>query len=78
MGVGMQVIFAVEDVARASRFCEEVGWPLNPLVDSSNYVEFLPPEGGALGVGWFADPDGNVIVVAQRGPTADRTDPAGT
>ena len=72
MGVGMQVIFAVEDVARASRFREEAfGWPRNPLVDSSNYIEFLPPEGGALGVGWFADPDGNVIVVAQRGPTAD-------
>jgi len=70
--MGMQVVFAVEGVARAPRLCEEAfTWPRNPLVDSSNYVEFLPPEGGALGVGWFADPDGNVIVVAQRGPTAD-------
>jgi predicted enzyme related to lactoylglutathione lyase len=129
----MQVIFAVEDVARAAAFYDEAfGWPRNPLVDFRNYVEYLLPEGGALGIyqrrgfagevgaepfaadadhvsqayvyfrvddvdatsaaieaaggrplsplaerawgeqaGWFADPDGNVIAVAQRVPTAD-------
>src|SRR4051812_20877750 len=47
----MQVILAVEDVARAAAFYDEAfGWPRNPLVDFRNYVEYLPPEGGALGV----------------------------
>jgi catechol 2,3-dioxygenase-like lactoylglutathione lyase family enzyme len=129
----VQVIFAVSDVARSAEFYERAfGWPRNPLVDYTNYVELLPPDGGAVGVyerggyagevgaepvepggagvapgylylrvedveatvaalgqagaralsplaerawgeraAWFADPDGNVIAVAQRAPTAD-------
>ena len=130
----MQVIFAVSDVARASDFYDRAfAWPRNPLVEGfTNYVEYLIPGGGALGVyardafaaevgaepvaidegrvsstylyvrvddvdravtaieaaggralsaladrawgeraAWFADPDGNVVAVAQRVPTGD-------
>jgi lactoylglutathione lyase len=129
----VQVIFAVADVARSADFYERAfGWPRNPLVDYASYVEFLPPDGGAVGVyerhgyaaevgakpvephsgtvapgylylrvedldatvsaleaagahplsplverawgeraAWFADPDGNVVAVAQRVPTRD-------
>ncbi len=129
----MQVIFAVADVARSSEFYDRAfGWPRNPLVEGfTNYVEYLLPEGGAVGLydrdgfaaevgaepveldgrvspaylyvrvedveqtvgtieasggrtlsalanrawgeraAWYADPDGNVIAVAQRVPTTD-------
>lgn len=129
----MQVILAVADVTRARDFYERAfAWPRNPLVDYANYVEYLPPDGGAVGLyrregfagevgaepvelggeriassylylrvddvestvaalgdagarplsplaerawgeraAWFADPDGNVLAVAQRVPTAD-------
>ncbi len=127
------MIFAVHDVRRSREFYEHAfSWPLNPLVDFANYVEFLVPDGGALGLyeragfasqvgaepiesvdglvspayvyvrvddvdatiagieaagaralspllerawgeraAWFADPDGNVVAVAQRVPTRD-------
>jgi predicted enzyme related to lactoylglutathione lyase len=129
----VQVIFAVTDVARASDFYDRAfGWQRNPLVEgSTNYVEYLLPDGGAVGLyaregfasevgaepveldgrvsaaylyvrvedaeqtvgaieaaggrtlnaladrawgeraAWFADPDGNVVAVAQRVPTSD-------
>lgn len=124
----MQVIFAVNDLARSLAFYEQAfGWPRNQRIDYRNYVELLPPDGGSLGLferegyagmvgaepveldedraapaylyvrvadldatlarleaagaralnppaerswgeraGWFADPDGNVVAVAQR------------
>lgn len=127
----MQVIFAVSDLPRSWSFYERAfGWPRNERIDYRNYVELLPPDGGALGLferegfagtvgaapaevpnghvapsylyvrvedvdaaaaalqaaggrplsaparrswgeraAWFADPDGNVVAVAQ--PSAD-------
>jgi catechol 2,3-dioxygenase-like lactoylglutathione lyase family enzyme len=123
---GVQVIFAVSDVQRSVAFYERaLGWPRNPKISFTNYVEFLSPEGGSLGLydrtgyagevgaepaalnghiapaylyvrvpdarkaveafeaaggrplsplaertwgeraGWFADPDGNVVAVAE-------------
>jgi catechol 2,3-dioxygenase-like lactoylglutathione lyase family enzyme len=47
----VQVIFAVTDVARSAESYERAfGWLRNPLVDYASYVEFLPPDGGAVGV----------------------------
>jgi predicted enzyme related to lactoylglutathione lyase len=47
----MQVIFGVGDLARSREFYERAfGWPRNPRVDFTNYVEFLPPDGGAVGL----------------------------
>lgn len=50
----MQVIFAVADVGRASAFYDRAfAWPPNPLVEGfgfTNYVEYLVPGGGALGL----------------------------
>jgi catechol 2,3-dioxygenase-like lactoylglutathione lyase family enzyme len=47
----MQVIFAVADLARSLEFYERaLGWPRNEAIDFTNYVEFLPPDGGALGL----------------------------
>jgi predicted enzyme related to lactoylglutathione lyase len=128
----MQVIFAVADLARSLDFYERAfGWPRNEWIDYDNYVELLPPTGGALGLyeregyaalvgaepaeipddrvspaylyvrvedveetvrrieeaggralgelaprswgetaAWFADPDGNVVAVAQAAPVA--------
>ena len=126
----MQVIFAVSDVARSVEFYERAfGWPRSEWIDYTNYVELIPPDGGALGLyermgyagevgaepvetddrvspaylyvrvddveataarleeagarplsaltdrvwgeraAWFADPDGNVVAVAQSKPT---------
>ena len=46
----MHVILAVEDVPRAVEFYERVfGWPRNPKIDFSNYVE-LHGDGGTLGL----------------------------
>ena len=69
----MQVIFAVSDVVRSADFYERAfGWPRNDRIDYEEYVELLPPDGGALGLherGGFADmvgadpaevPDGRV------------------
>jgi catechol 2,3-dioxygenase-like lactoylglutathione lyase family enzyme len=129
----MQVIFGVADISRSREFYDRAfAWPRNPLVDFDNYVEYLPPDGGAVGLyardgyaaevgappvdidgervsssylyvrvddvdaaveairaaggrplsalsdrawgeraAWFADPDRNVIAVAQRLPTRD-------
>ena len=130
----MQVIFGVADLARSGEFYDRAfGWARNPLVAGfSNYVEYLPPDGGAVGLyardgfaqevgakpveiddelvassylymrvddvdatvdsivaaggrplstladrawgeraAWFADPDRNVIAVAQRVSTND-------
>jgi predicted enzyme related to lactoylglutathione lyase len=129
----VQVIFAVDDLARSVEFYERAfGWPRNPLVDFGNYVEYLVPDGGAVGLyqrrgfagqvgadpieipeervssaylyvrvddveatvaaieaaggrplsplaerawgetaAWYADPDRNVVAVAQWVPTAD-------
>ena len=126
----MQVIIAVADLQRSLDFYEHaLGWPRNDRIDFSNYVELIPPDGGALGLyeregyaglieaepveipdgnvspayfyvrvddveavvqrieaaggrplselaprpwgetaAWFADPDGNVIAVAQSVP----------
>jgi predicted enzyme related to lactoylglutathione lyase len=47
----MQVIFAVSDLPRALEFYERAfGWPRNDAIDYTNYVELLPPDGGALGL----------------------------
>lgn len=47
----MQVILAVDDVNRSVDFYERVfGWPRNPKIDYSNYVELLEPGGGCLGL----------------------------
>jgi catechol 2,3-dioxygenase-like lactoylglutathione lyase family enzyme len=47
----MQVIFAVADLARSLDFYERAfGWPRNEWIDYENYVELLPPNGGALGL----------------------------
>ena len=47
----MQVIFAVADLARSLDFYERAfGWPRNEWIDYTNYVELLPPSGGALGL----------------------------
>jgi predicted enzyme related to lactoylglutathione lyase len=47
----MQVIFAVSDLARSLDFYERAfDWPRNERIDYRNYVELLPPEGGALGL----------------------------
>ena len=131
----MQVIFAVADLARSLDFYERAfGWPRNEWIDYANYVELLPPSGGALGLyehdgyaelvgaepteipqgrvspaylyvrvedveeavrrieaaggrplgelaprswgetaAWFADPDGNVVAVAQPAPVSSPT-----
>ena len=125
------MILAVTDVSRSVEFYERAfGWPRNERINYQNYVELLPPDGGALGLynrdgyasevgaepanvaadgkvspayvyvrvedveatvatveasgarllspladrswgeraAWFADPDGNVIAVAQSNP----------
>jgi predicted enzyme related to lactoylglutathione lyase len=130
----MQVIFGVADLGRSREFYDRAfGWARNPLVDGFvNYVEYLVPQGGAVGLyardgfaaevgaepveiadervsssylylrvedvdatvdainaaggrplspladrawgeraAWFADPDRNVIAVAQWVPTND-------
>jgi catechol 2,3-dioxygenase-like lactoylglutathione lyase family enzyme len=47
----MQVILAVDDVERSVDFYERAfGWPRNPRIDYSNYVELLEPTGGCLGL----------------------------
>jgi uncharacterized protein len=131
----MQVVFAVADLARSLDFYERAfGWPRNEWIDYANYVELLPPNGGALGLyerdgyaelvgtepaeipegrvspaylyvrvedveeavrrieaaggrplgelaprswgetaAWFADPDGNVVAVAQPVPVSSPT-----
>ncbi len=47
----MQVILAVDDVGRSVDFYERaLGWPRNPRIDYSNYVELLEPGGGCLGL----------------------------
>lgn len=48
----MQVIYAVADVGRESAFYDRAfAWPRNPLVEGfTNYVEYLVPGGGALGL----------------------------
>ena len=47
----MQVIFAVADLTRSLDFYERAfGWPRNEWIDYPNYVELLPPTGGALGL----------------------------
>jgi uncharacterized protein len=123
----MQVILAVDDLARSLEFYEGVfGWPRNERIDYRNYVELKPDDGGTIGLyerdgyaqtvgadpvpvpadavspayvyvrvedaaeaadrlraagarelspltprqwgetaGWFADPDGNVVAVAE-------------
>lgn len=127
----MQVIFAVRDLARSLEFYEQAfDWPRNEWIDYQNYVELIPPDGGALGLyerdgfaetvgaepvepdgriapayvyvrvddvqaaverieaaggrplsplrprswgetaAWFADPDGNVVAVAQSAAQA--------
>jgi catechol 2,3-dioxygenase-like lactoylglutathione lyase family enzyme len=132
----MQVIFAVSDLGRSLAFYEQAfGWPRNERIEYSNYVELLPPDGGALGLferegfaatvgaepaaldghvspaylyvrvedvratvaalenagarplsalasrawgedaAWFADPDGNVVAVAQATSAPDGSEP---
>jgi predicted enzyme related to lactoylglutathione lyase len=47
----VQVIFAVADLVRSLDFYERAfGWPRNTMIDYSNYVELIPPDGGALGL----------------------------
>jgi predicted enzyme related to lactoylglutathione lyase len=130
----VQVVLAVGEIDRSVDFYERAfGWPRNERVDYGNYVEFLPPDGGSVGLfesdgyaqlvgassapipegrvapayvyirvddvaaavdrveaaggrplsplashswgedaAWFADPDGNVIAVAQSRTADDR------
>jgi predicted enzyme related to lactoylglutathione lyase len=48
----VQVIFSVADLVRSAEFYERAfAWPRNPLVAGfTNYVEYLLPHGGALGL----------------------------
>ena len=48
----MQVIFGVTDLDRSREFYDRAfGWPRNPLVAGfSNYVEYLVPQGGSVGL----------------------------
>lgn len=47
----MQVILAVNDLGRALDFYESAfGWPRNDRIDFANYVEFVPPDGGTVGL----------------------------
>jgi predicted enzyme related to lactoylglutathione lyase len=47
----MQVIFAVQDLARSLAFYEQAfDWPRNERIDYANYVELIPPDGGSLGL----------------------------
>lgn len=47
----MQVILAVDDVERSVDFYERAfGWPRNPKIEYTNYVELLEPHGGCLGL----------------------------
>ena len=47
----MQAVYAVRDLEQSLRFYEQAfGWPRNDRVDYANYVELLPPDGGALGL----------------------------
>lgn len=51
MLAAMQLIFAVSDLARSLDFYERAfGWPRNTMIDYSNYVELIPPDGGTLGL----------------------------
>lgn len=51
MLAAMQVIFAVSELGRALDFYDRAfGWPRNEWIDYTNYVELLPPDGGALGL----------------------------
>jgi catechol 2,3-dioxygenase-like lactoylglutathione lyase family enzyme len=72
----VQVIFAVDDLARSLNFYERAfGWPRNERIDYTNYVELLPPDGGALGL---FDRDGFAETVGAE-PTdvpVDRVAPA--
>jgi catechol 2,3-dioxygenase-like lactoylglutathione lyase family enzyme len=67
----VQVIFAVSDVARSAAFYERVfGWARNPRVNYGNYVELLPPDGGAVGLyarNGFAGEVGAEPVAAEDG-----------
>jgi catechol 2,3-dioxygenase-like lactoylglutathione lyase family enzyme len=71
----MQVILAVDDVERSVDFYERAfGWPRNPKIDYTNYVELLEPGGGCLGLferGAFATTAGVETPPARpRGQTA--------
>jgi lactoylglutathione lyase len=47
----MQVIFAVQDLARSLEFYERAfGWPRNERIDFSNYAELVTPGGETLGL----------------------------
>lgn len=47
----MQVIFAVSDLQRSLDLYERAfAWPRNDAIDYEEYVELLPPDGGALGL----------------------------
>jgi predicted enzyme related to lactoylglutathione lyase len=47
----VQAVFAVGDLERALDFYERAfDWPRNDRIDYANYVELLPPDGGALGL----------------------------
>lgn len=72
----MRVIFAVDDLTRSLAFYERAfGWPRNERIDYANYVELLPPEGGALGL---YEPDGFAQTVGAEliGVPDDRVSPA--
>ena len=47
----MQVVLAVRDLDRSIDFYERAfDWPRNERIEYSNYVELLPPDGGAVGL----------------------------
>jgi predicted enzyme related to lactoylglutathione lyase len=49
--LGVQVVLAVSDLGRSLDFYERTfDWPRNERIDYSDYVELLPPDGGAVGL----------------------------
>ena len=66
----MQVVFAVTDLARSLDFYERAfDWPRNPRIDYTNYVELLPPGGGAVGL--FEAEGYSQLVGADSAPIPD-------
>jgi predicted enzyme related to lactoylglutathione lyase len=71
----VQVIFAVTDLRRSLEFYKHAfGWPRNERIDYSNYVEFLPPDGGALGL--YERAGFAATVGAEPAPLDGRVSPA--
>jgi predicted enzyme related to lactoylglutathione lyase len=72
----VQAIYAVRDLARSLRFYEQAfGWARNERIDYANYVELLPPDGGALGL-YARDGFAGTVGAEPSEIPADRVPPA--